>query len=307
MTVMVFLGLPLPGQAQCPPGNPLLVLAGTTWNFSAEGIFPFNYASSGAFTAAIGVDSKGNPKGLLTIRRSTISRGAGRLSEMDAGVFQILADCSGGTLTFFSPDVANAFDFWFFRDRTRIYFVGSNPGAPILGAASFVGTSPVTRSALTALLQQSFILPTPTRFAVFADLPPNDPRYASAQAISPFMHSQILCPGCRLSANFLPDTAPTRAEFAVLLVSLLLAGNKLELLSITDTNAVLSSVPDAGNSMLLPFLARPFIATAVKNGILTLEAGNNFQPTQPSSFADLITGLNAIQQQFGLPVIIPAQ
>jgi len=161
----------------------------------------------------------------------------------------------------------------------------------------------VNLRSMVLLLPQIFILPAPQSPPPIPDISPNDPIYPFAQALSPFMRVQLLCPGCRLSVNFEPNRGFSRAELAVLLVSLLVAGNQVRLLNFAETNAVLSTVSDTGDSITLPILARPFVATAIQSGIMTVQGGE-FQPTSPASQADVTAALNSIQAQFGLPIVI---
>lgn len=161
----------------------------------------------------------------------------------------------------------------------------------------------VNKVALATSLQQSFVLPPPQNPPPFPDISPSDPFYAFAQALSPFTHLQILCPGCRLTRAFEPNRGVSRAELAVLLVSLLVAGNKLQLLSFADANVVLSAVSDTADPAVLPILARPFVATAIQAGLMTVQGGK-FQPKSPVSEVDLTAALNSIQVQFGLPIVI---
>jgi hypothetical protein len=105
-----------------------------------------------------------------------------------------------------------------------------------------------------------------------------------------------------LSANFSPQRSTSRAEAAVTLVSVLIAGKKLQLLSAANANSVLTGVPDAGS---LPPFARRYVATAIQNGLLTLQSGNTLQPGQPFTHAELATALNTVRTNFG-PVVITA-
>src|SRR4029077_19440312 len=142
----------------------------------------------------------------------------------------------------------------------------------------------------------------PKRLLPFADLHSGDLIFPAAQALAPFLNRPALCPGCQLSANFLPGRPTTRAEAAVVLVSVLVAADKLKLLDAASSNGVLANVSDAGG---VPLAARPFLATALQAGNLTLDAGNTLKPNQPYTHAELTGALNTIQTHFGT-LAVPA-
>ncbi|MGA3370442.1 MAG: chitobiase/beta-hexosaminidase C-terminal domain-containing protein [Terracidiphilus sp.] len=155
---------------------------------------------------------------------------------------------------------------------------------------------------LAVLLQLSFNLPPPLHAVTYTDIHPNDLVYPAAQALAPFTNRQVLCPNCLLSANFSPQRPASRAEAAVILVSILMAGQKVQLLSAASSDTVLSSVPDAVG---LHAFERRYIATAIQNGVLALQAGNTVQAAQPLTHADLTAALSAIQNNFGTVVVPP--
>jgi hypothetical protein len=155
----------------------------------------------------------------------------------------------------------------------------------------------LTVAGFAVLAQQQFNLPQPATPVHFADLAPGDPNYAAAQAITPFLHRQVLCPGCVLSATFYPNQPFPRAAAAVFFVSVLTAQNKAQLLSAKDADGVLANAPDAKG---LPLLARRYVATALKHGILPLRPGNTIQSMKPFSPAEMTTVLRTMQNQFNL-------
>jgi hypothetical protein len=115
----------------------------------------------------------------------------------------------------------------------------------------------------------------PSEEFFFFDVPANSPIYAAVQATAPFMNGHILCVGCMLSDNFSPDAPIPRAEVAVVLVRILVAANKVKLLSPADAERVLARFPDATK---LPAPARPYIATAVAGGIIAQFPHRNLEP-----------------------------
>lgn len=176
-------------------------------------------------------------------------------------------------------------------------------GAKVSSAAKVAYTCSSTNVAqadFATSVQQRFSLAQPAQPVPFADLHPDDPNYAAAEAIYPYLHRQLLCPGCLLTSNFSANVALTRAQASIALVSILIAEQKIQLLGTADTNRVLANVPDA-NSVPIP--ARPYIATAIANRILTMQAGSSIEAMQPYSRTDMNAAFNVIQQQFNLPQI----
>jgi len=155
----------------------------------------------------------------------------------------------------------------------------------------------ITVGAFARQMQQKFALPQPAVPIHFADLAPSDPDYAAAQAITPFLNRQVLCPGCVLSANFGANQPLPRAAAAVFFVSVLRARNQVELLNTPQANGVLVNVPDAAN---LPVVQRRYIATAIKHGLLPLQAGNAIHAATPLAPVELNQSLQKIQLQFKL-------
>lgn len=132
--------------AQTSPGcgsaitDPLQALAGS-WTFSTRGtVFPTQlsaepFASVGSMVAAIGTNRAGIPVGLLTITKTASQNGQSLArQETDAGTFQVLPDCSGGTLTFNLSSRPVQFDFRFVNG-TEIRFVSTSQGVTIAGVA----------------------------------------------------------------------------------------------------------------------------------------------------------------------------
>jgi hypothetical protein len=98
--------------SKCPANiNPLQLLVGT-WTFSTQGFGPTStqpFSSAGQFVARIGTDGRGS----LTITNTASRNGQITRLETDAGTYQLLPDCSGGTLTFNLSTGPLQFDFWF--------------------------------------------------------------------------------------------------------------------------------------------------------------------------------------------------
>lgn len=153
----------------------------------------------------------------------------------------------------------------------------------------------VTLAEFATDAREKFALPQPADLVMFDDVHTGDGNYTAAQAIYPFLHRQFLCPACALSLSFSPKEPVTRAQAAVVLVSILAAQERMALLSPDQTADVLSELPDAD---ALSTFARPYIATALANGILVLQPGNMFGPTQPYLRTEMATALNGMQRRF---------
>jgi hypothetical protein len=87
----------------------------------------------------------------------------------------------------------------------------------------------------------------------------------------------------------------TRAQAAVVLVSVLTARERISLLSPEQTADALADVPDVES---VSAFARPYIATAVAAGILTLDTSNMIRPAQPYSRTEMNAAFDTIQRRF---------
>ncbi len=175
------------------------------------------------------------------------------------------------------------------------------PGSKVSTPATVSYTcapSGLTHADFATAVSQHFNLPAPSNPVKFGDIHPQDSFYNAAQAMYPFMHPILLCPGCLLTSNFSPNNPITRAQSAVLFVSILTSQQKVQLMNVAQATSYLAEVPDAGT---VPALARPYIAAAIQNGILKLQDRNTFQPMQPFSSSDMTAAFATIQTQFNLP------
>jgi hypothetical protein len=102
----------VPSNAACPAGNanPLTVFAGT-WTFGMDGQNPLGtaFAAAGQFTAAVNTVNN-TQTGIVAVTQSLSTPIS---SEMDSGTYQILPDCSGGSMTFNVFNQPRSFDFCF--------------------------------------------------------------------------------------------------------------------------------------------------------------------------------------------------
>ena len=143
--------------------------------------------------------------------------------------------------------------------------------------------------------QEKFSLPQPEAPVVFDDVRPSDPSYTAAQAVYPFLHRQLLCPDCALTSNFYGGSPLTRAQAAIALVSILIRERKITLATPEQTSDVLANVSDADS---VSVFARPYIATALAEGVLPLEPGNLLRPSEPYTHTEMAALFNTVQRRF---------
>lgn len=153
----------------------------------------------------------------------------------------------------------------------------------------------VTLGEFAKSVEQNFRLPQPDAPVTFDDVRPSDPDYAAAQTVYPFLHRQLICPECALTSNFYPKKPLTRAQAAVVLVSILVMEEKITLLTPDETSDVLANVPDADS---VSVFARPYIATALAYGILPLQPEDMVRPAQSYSRAEMTALLDTVQRRF---------
>jgi hypothetical protein len=185
-------------------------------------------------------------------------------------------------------------------DRAEVTLAASSEGPIQVGANvsdvrdSSAGNA-TTLGEFAKTAQEKLQLAQPSDPIAFDDLRPNDPNYAAAQAVYPFLHRQLLCPECALDSRFSPRNALTRAEAAVVLVSILTEQERTSLLTPEQAADALAEVPDAES---VSVFARPYIATAVADGILVLDTGNMARPAQPYSRTEMNAAFETIQRRY---------
>ena len=176
--------------------------------------------------------------------------------------------------------------------------LSSVEAGPVASAAVARTGDALTLNEFSDCVHQRFALRQPDAPIAFDDVQPSDPAYTAAQAVYPFLHRQLLCPACALSSNFYGTHPLTRAQAAVALVSILIAQDRISLVTREETADVLANVPDADS---ISFLARPYIATALAEGILAPDQGNLIRPADPYSHGELNAAFAAVQRRFPLP------
>jgi hypothetical protein len=173
------------------------------------------------------------------------------------------------------------------------------------GEARQVATAEIARDGDAATLSEfansvyeKFALRQPDAPVAFDDVQPGEPNYTAAEAVYPFLHRRLLCPECAPTTNFYGKNPLTRAQAAVALVSILITQGRIPLVTPEETADVLANVPDADS---ISSFARPYIATAVVDGILGLEPGNLIRAADPYSRREMIAAFDAVQRRFPPP------
>jgi hypothetical protein len=172
----------------------------------------------------------------------------------------------------------------------------------IVDTAKFEPDAPTTRGELAVSMQHMFNLKRPAQPVDFTDIPPSSPLYSAVQAVAPFLGRETLCFGCALISKFLPNEAVSRVEEAVLLTNILLAHKKFGLLSKAEAEPVLAALADA-NTLKGPL--RLYVATAIRNDVLTLPAPNRLDPHAVHSRAQTAVTLDRVQKEFRLQPVSP--
>ena len=156
----------------------------------------------------------------------------------------------------------------------------------------------VTRRDFAVQMQQQFNLPQPSTPINFPDVPRSDPAYLAVEAAAPYMNMQILCPTCMFNPKFFPDYPVSNAVEAITLVRLLQSFSGLTLLDAQTSETVLSNAADASG---LKSPARPYLATAIQNGILVLQSGNTISLGTELTESDFSARISSLQTKFKFP------
>jgi hypothetical protein len=159
----------------------------------------------------------------------------------------------------------------------------------------------ISRRQFAVAMKRMFDLQIPPHPPAIHDLADSDPDAAAIKATASFMQSQAFCPTCALNNNFEPDAPMSEILQAVTLTSILESRHHFALVSTSDAESILSASPS------LPHVATPariFLATAVRNSIVTLD---DLQARQ--GVLNVVTRANAailldtIQQRFKIPTV----
>jgi hypothetical protein len=160
----------------------------------------------------------------------------------------------------------------------------------------FAPDEPVTRGEFSISLQQMFNLPAADKTSHFSDIPTRGALAEAITAVEPFMGRQLLCFGCALGTNFLPNQAVSYTEVIFTLSRILIAQNKMRLPSPSDTDAVLAMVTDAN---VLSGPSRPYFAAAIKDGVADLQPA--IEPGRVVTRVNLAVLLDKVQKKYSIP------
>jgi hypothetical protein len=149
-------------------------------------------------------------------------------------------------------------------------------------------------------MQHMFSLPAPAQPINFPDVPRGSPAYEAVGAVTPFLDRGLLCPGCAAGANFLPRQPVMRAFATIIIVNILNAQNKIQLVSPSEAQSVLANASDAS---WLPSTARIIFATALKNDIIALQPGKKINLAYQPTRAETAVLLDAVQKKFTIPPV----
>ena len=167
-------------------------------------------------------------------------------------------------------------------------------------SSEFKPQAPTTRGELAIAVQKLFSLPPAERGGAatnFPDIQLGTRLDEAVRGIAPYLNRQILCPGCALGSNFIPDDTPSRAEMAVLLVSVLVSQRRIQLVGAVERDQILSAVTGTGD---LSPLARTYVATALKHKLLSLGPSREAALDEPVRRGELAVQLFNLQQRFHL-------
>jgi hypothetical protein len=175
-----------------------------------------------------------------------------------------------------------------------IAYATSGISSEVVSGAFSCTPATLSRATFATSLQEAFALPVPVAHVPFVDVLPGDPSYDAIQTVAPYLHRKVLCPGCRLSLNYLPSDAPSRVEAAVTIVSLLIERHGVVLLSDAQATAALERASDAAS---LNPLARRFVATAIAQQVLSLDEKGRVRGAEAFAMSDFSAALGALDRK----------
>jgi hypothetical protein len=162
--------------------------------------------------------------------------------------------------------------------------------------------APMTRGDFVLALQRMFNLPESKEATAFTDVPLNSPLGSALRAIGPYLGRQILCPGCALGTNFLPDQPISNLNAAFITTRVLVGQKKLQLLTPAEADAVLAKVSDAET---LPPGSRVYFATGIAGGVVRFGTDKSIGPDQDQTLGDTAILLDHVQRNFAIPKANP--
>jgi hypothetical protein len=179
----------------------------------------------------------------------------------------------------------------------KVRAIALAPGDRVSRIADVSYACRFNRGDFAVLMQRRFALPQPAKPVEFFDVRSTDPIFSAIESVAIYIDPLVLCPGCVLSRNFSPDQPITRGIATISLVRMLAARGQLQILSASESDAVLSNSADA--KRLQP-LARRYFATAIARRILVLRPDNRIDIAAPNTRSEITEVLDRVQTQFKL-------
>jgi len=159
--------------------------------------------------------------------------------------------------------------------------------------------SPYALGDFLVSLQRMFRLGGSPASVEYPDVPRGSSYYDAVRATEPYLMRQMVCFGCSLSLNLEPGQPTSRLQQIVSLVSILVAQEKLRLLTNEETRSVLAG--NAAGPLRGP--ARNYYATAIQNGITSLAPGDVVAPAFRCSRAEVAVLFDTVQKKFSVPAV----
>ena len=155
-----------------------------------------------------------------------------------------------------------------------------------------------TRRQFVVAVQRLFHLTPAQNQPLFHDVPSTDPDLGAINSVAPFMQRQAFCPGCALNNEFRPEAPISVTAEAVTLTSILNSRHQIELTNASDAASMLAPASDLSQ---LAAPAQVFVATAVRNGIVSIDdlMARNAAPIATRAATAVL--LDTIQQRFKIP------
>ena len=160
------------------------------------------------------------------------------------------------------------------------------------GPTAFDPGGKITRSQFALLMERTFSLPAPAQPIAFHDVAQSSVAYSAIEAVAPYM-DYYQNPGG--GYNFQPTQYVDRQDAAAVMVKILAASGKLQILSTSQAQSVLASVKDAAN--VAPALEAD-VATAIQAQLIKGYSNGNFYPQVILMRAQVAVLIFRLENQF---------